>query len=212
MVILINFHSECFRMLQLFQVCKDSSLIDTFYLKFSKKHKKQHLQYTYKINLNMWNKVIILIQIVGKWTIAKSEKQYSTNIPESWSCKFDNTKRVNTETDIEEYKKKTLIESFWGKSCQTQIFILQFYLRHHGNNILAVKVDVWHVKSKHLPLVSASYMLSFFLIIIHKIYKVPNPLDSQMLKVQLVQKMKYMIHISALGKVQTWKVMVMVAG
>ena len=38
------------------------------------------------------------------------------------------------------------------------------------------------------------------------IYKAPNPLDSQMLKAQLVQKMKY-IHDtfiqSAIGKVQT---------
>ena len=33
----------------------------------------------------------------------------------------------------------------------------------------------------------------------------PNPLDNQMLKAQLVQKMKYMINIykSAIGKVQT---------
>ena len=38
----------------------------------------------------------------------------------------------------------------------------------------------------------------------------PNPLDDQMLKAQLVQKMKYMINIykSAIGKEQTWKVMV----
>ena len=44
------------------------------------------------------------------------------------------------------------------------------------------------------------------IIIIHLIYKAPNPLDSQMLKAQLVQKMKY-IHDtfiqSAIGKVQT---------
>ena len=43
------------------------------------------------------------------------------------------------------------------------------------------------------------------------IYKAPNPLDSQMLKAQRVQEMKY-IHDtfiqSAIGKVQTWKVMV----
>ena len=43
------------------------------------------------------------------------------------------------------------------------------------------------------------------IIIIHKIYKAPNPLDNQMLKAQLVQKMKYMINIykSPIGKVQT---------
>ena len=38
----------------------------------------------------------------------------------------------------------------------------------------------------------------------------PNPLDNQMLKAQLVEKMKYMININktAIAKVQIWKRMV----
>ena len=50
-----------------------------------------------------------------------------------------------------------------------------------------------------------SFNNRIIIIIIHMIYKAPNPLDSQMLKAQLVQKMKY-IHDtfiqSAIGKVQ----------